>query len=69
MSIMMPPDALAKLLVNAQWALLPLFDRTGWTRMAFGDFAQSIGERVERKDAADEEGKMEPAKGLEPSTC
>lgn len=50
----MPADALSQLRVNPDWASLPLFDRTGWTRMAFGDFAESIGERAEPKDAAEE---------------
>ena len=36
---------------NPAWALLPLFERTGWARMAFGAFAESIGERAEPKDA------------------
>ncbi|MCC5849711.1 MAG: restriction endonuclease subunit S [Verrucomicrobia bacterium] len=36
---------------NPDWASLPLFDRKGWKRVRFGDFAQSIGERVEPKDA------------------
>lgn|GEM_PF-7020496 len=36
---------------NPDWAALPLFDRTGWKRMAFGEFAESIGERAEPKDA------------------
>ena len=36
---------------NPAWASLPLFDRTGWKRMAFGAFAESIGERAETKDA------------------
>lgn len=36
---------------NPAWASLPLFDRTGWKRMAFGAFAESIGERAEPKDA------------------
>jgi hypothetical protein len=44
----------AKLKSNLAWASLPLFDRTGWKRMALGDFAQSIGERAEPKDAQEE---------------
>ena len=36
---------------NPAWASLPLFDRTGWKRMTFGEFAESIGERAEPKDA------------------
>lgn len=44
----------ADLKPNPAWASLPLFDRTGWKRMAFGDFAESIGERAEPKDAQEE---------------
>jgi restriction endonuclease S subunit len=39
---------------NLAWAKLPLFDRTGWKRMAFGEFAESIGERAEPRDAQEE---------------
>ncbi len=39
---------------NPAWAKLPLFKRTGWKRMAFGEFAESIGERAEPKDAQEE---------------
>ncbi len=45
---------LQKLKPNPAWAKLPLFDRTGWKRMEFGDFAQSIGDRAEPKDAQEE---------------
>ena len=45
---------LANLRPNPAWASLPLFDRTGWKRMAFGEFAESIGERAEPKDALEE---------------
>ena len=44
----------ANLKPNPAWASLPLFDRTGWKRMAFGEFAESIGERAEPKDAQEE---------------
>lgn len=40
--------------VNPAWADLPIFDRVGWRRMKFGDFAESVNERVEPADAADE---------------
>ncbi len=43
-----------KLKPNPAWAKLPLFDRTGWKRMAFGEFAESIGERAEPRDAQEE---------------
>ena len=33
--------------VNPHWAKLPLFDRKGWRTMAFGEFAESVNERVE----------------------
>ena len=39
---------------NENFTSLPLFDRTGWKRMAFGAFAESIGERAEPKDAQEE---------------
>lgn len=39
---------------NPDWAKLPLFNRTGWRRMAFGEFAESIGDRAEPKDAQEE---------------
>jgi hypothetical protein len=40
--------------VNPDWAKLPLFDRKGWKRLPFGAFADSVNERVEPADAADE---------------
>ena len=46
--------SLTKLKPNPDWASLPLFDRTGWKPMAFGEFAESIGERAEPKDAQEE---------------
>jgi len=46
--------ALQDLVPNADWASLPLFDRTVWTRLPFGEFAQSVNERVEPANAADE---------------
>jgi hypothetical protein len=39
---------------NPAWATLPLFERTGWKRMTSGEFAESIGERAEPKDAQEE---------------
>ena len=45
---------LSDLRPNPDWAKLPLFDRTGWKRMRFGAFAESIGERAEPKDAQEE---------------
>ena len=45
------PDQLK---ANPDWASLPLFDRTAWKRVAFGAFAESIGERAEPKDAQEE---------------
>jgi len=40
--------------ISPDLATLPLFDRTGWERMPFGTFAESIGERAEPKDAQEE---------------
>ena len=39
---------------NPHWAKLSLFDRKGWKSMAFGQFAESVNERVEPADAAEE---------------
>ncbi len=46
--------SLEKLRINPDWAKLPLFDRTGWKRLPFGAFAESVNERVEPSDAAEE---------------
>jgi hypothetical protein len=46
--------ALEKLMPNPEWASLPIFSRTGWTRMAFGEFAQNVNERAEPKDAQED---------------
>ena len=45
---------LEQLRMNADWAKLPLFDRKGWKRLPFGTFAESVNQRVEPSDAADE---------------
>ncbi|MDO8956089.1 MAG: hypothetical protein Q7W38_04510, partial [Deltaproteobacteria bacterium] len=48
------PITNANLGVNPDWAKLPLFDRKGWKRLPFGAFADSVNERVEPADAAEE---------------
>jgi len=40
--------------VKSDWAKLPLFDRKGWKRLPFGAFAESVNERAEPSDAAEE---------------
>lgn len=40
--------------INPTWAKLPLFDRKGWKRLPFSEFAESVNERVEPANAADE---------------
>ncbi len=45
---------LDKLKPNPEWAKLPLFDRKGWRKMAFGEFAESVNQRVEPSDASEE---------------
>ncbi|OGA04571.1 MAG: hypothetical protein A3H35_17575 [Betaproteobacteria bacterium RIFCSPLOWO2_02_FULL_62_17] len=47
-------NRLADLRANPDWAKLPLFDRKGCKRLPFGAFAESVNERVEPSDAADE---------------
>ncbi len=39
-----------KLAINADWASLPLFDRSGWTRVRFGDVVENVNE-TERSPA------------------
>ena len=46
--------SLAQLKPNPEWAKLPLFDRKGWRTMAFGEFAESVNDRVEPSTAAEE---------------
>lgn len=52
MTVTLP--AFDKLRPNPDWAKLSLFDRKGWKRLPFGAFAESVNERVEPADAADE---------------
>jgi len=47
-------DSLEALRVNPDGAKLPLFDRKGWKRLAFGAFAESVNERAEPSEAAEE---------------
>jgi len=48
------PASLAKLTPNPDWARLPVFSSKGWQRLPFGAFADSVNERIEPADAADE---------------
>lgn len=36
-----PERDLASLRINPGWAKLPVFDRTNWTRVRFGDVVES----------------------------
>ena len=49
-----PDRKLTDLRINPEWTKLPIFDRSGWRTMQFGEFAESINERVEPTEAADE---------------
>lgn len=40
--------------LNPDWVKLPLFDRKGWQQLPFGAFAESVNERVDPSEAADE---------------
>ena len=40
--------------VNPDWAKFTLFNRKNWTRVPFGAFAESVNERVEPTNAAEE---------------
>jgi len=46
--------SLAKLQPNSNWARLPLLDRKGWQRPAFGRCAESGNEGFDPVDAAEE---------------
>ena len=48
------PEDPAGLRINPAWTKLPLFERKGWKRLPFGAFAESVNERVEPANAADE---------------
>lgn len=43
-----------ELRANAGWPSQPLFERHGWKTVPFGEFAQSVNERVEPRSAANE---------------
>ncbi len=47
--------SLAGVRINPDWANLPLFDRTGWTRVRFGDVVENVNETVRDPAAADVE--------------
>ena len=49
-----PNGRLDSLLVNPDWTKLPLFERKEWKRLPFGAFAESVNERVEPANAAEE---------------
>jgi restriction endonuclease S subunit len=49
-----PLSMLTKLRPNSEWTNLPLFARQGWRQLPFGEFADSINDRVEPAEAADE---------------
>lgn len=40
----MMTTALDTLRANPDWASLPLFDRTGWSRVRFGDVVENVNE-------------------------
>ena len=42
---------LAKLKSNVEWAVLPLSDRTGWTRVRFGDVVENCAETCDPQGA------------------
>jgi len=42
---------LAKLKSDVEWAVLPLSDRTGWTRVRFGDVVENCAETCDPQGA------------------
>jgi restriction endonuclease S subunit len=49
-----PDSKFDQLKINPAWAKLPLFERKGWKRLPFGAFAESVNERAEPSEAAEE---------------
>jgi hypothetical protein len=49
MTATLPP--LSKLKPNPAWAALPLFDRTGWKRVRFGDVVENCNETCDPEEA------------------
>lgn len=47
-------SSLSELKANPDWTKLSLFDRKRWKRLPFGTFAESVNERVEPANAAEE---------------
>lgn len=45
------PDRLANLRVNPDWAKLPLFDRSKWQRVRFGDVVENLNETCDPSEA------------------
>jgi type I restriction enzyme S subunit len=45
------PPSLANLKSNPDWASLPLFDRTGWKRVRFGDVVENCAETCDPTEA------------------
>ncbi|TAK45015.1 MAG: restriction endonuclease subunit S [Betaproteobacteria bacterium] len=46
-----PISTLAELRVNPDWAKLPLFDRTKWQRVRFGDVVENLNETCDSREA------------------
>lgn len=40
--------------LNPDWTSLPIFDRSRWQHLCFGEFAQSINERIDPSEAAED---------------
>ena len=62
--------SLANLKPNPDWATLPLFDRTGWKRLRFGDVVENCAETCEPAEAGLERFvAMEKGSVLDIDTC
>lgn len=46
------PDRLANLRVNPDWAKLPLFDRSKWQRVRFGDVVENLNETCDPNETS-----------------
>jgi hypothetical protein len=58
--------SLANLKPNPDWASLPLFDRTGWKRVRFGEMVENCADTTERKKRRLRPRHRGPRRGLGP---
>jgi hypothetical protein len=59
MTVTLPSVSSVKSVVpNPAWASLPLFDRTGWKRVRFGDVVENCNETCDPAEAVRRSGRL-----------